>query len=59
MINTLLSLLILIKSNNFDLNVYQIEIDGIIYEYAATNDNLTESYIIDVNGKKIYISEVH
>lgn len=59
MINTVLSLFMLIQSNNFDMNVYQIEIDGIIYEYAATSDNLPDSYIIDINNNVVYISEVY
>ena len=41
-----------------DLQVWTVEYEGNVYEYVATTYNNPESYIITIDGEKIYVRNI-
>ena len=47
----------LVTANN-DLQIWQVEYDGQIYEYVSDRYDNPASYIITVTGEKVYVTTI-
>lgn len=47
-----------IITTNHDLQIWQVEYDGQIYEYVSDRYDNPNAYIIDLDGNKIYVTAI-
>lgn len=58
MLNIIMSIIALTANQEYNVQVWSVEYDGQIYTYEATAPNSEGAYIITLDGRTVYISDI-